>query len=771
MIDANGNKSQVLYDLAGRAVQSINPNGKIVNTAYDALDRPVSVTDAMGYQTQFAYDPNGNVTSITDANKETLSKQYDELNRVKVETDALNATTQYSYDLLGNVTSITDANGNTTYFDFDDLGRLVTVRDPLYVSTGRATTFTYDEAGNVLTKSSRSGAQAATGNVPDQGFRYDFQYDQKNRLTQKTDGRVGKSISFAYDNVGNISSKTNYDGTVTQYRYDDANRLVAEQNQGYVEVSYQYDGAGRLLNRVLSNGAITSYTWDDDNRLASLSNTTVTGVVNSAAYQRDNVGNITNRTDSSGVTNFTYDANYRLTSTSYSNPAYNQYNQGFTYDKAGNRLTITEGGNTPLYYIYDADNRLNSIHKGNAAGPLQNSFVYDYDGNLVSKTDGSGTALGSLSYDAKDRVTSITAGGLTDTFSYDPYDYRISKTDSGGSLVYLLDGEKVDAIMAGSLWRARYMRGVVIDEVVNGYQYDTNGAWTNYTFHHDNLQSVVGLSGHDGTILQTITYGAFGDEQSTTGAANGNCLHYTGREEDPDSGVYYYRARYYDRTLGIFTSEDPKGFAAGVNFYAYAKNNPINANDPTGEIPLPLITGGIGFFVGGLGNAGAQIYHNGGFNNFSWTDMGIAAGTGLVAGAAAPIVATTYVGAALLGGTANVVQTAATNVTNGKNVTDGLLASGLTGTVAGIVAGPIDILPGLYDAASPWLDSSVASFLNGQGQIAANVTKSTLFRNAGGAIVSNAFGDEGDSSSATAGGFVIYPNKPNNNMMQAVYKK
>ena len=578
VIDANGNISQVLYDVAGRATESINPNGKIVNTAYDALGRPVLVTDAKGYQTQFAYDPNGNVISITDANKEMLSKQYDELNRVKVETDAMNGTTQYAYDLLGDITSITNANGNTTYFDFDDLGRLVTVRDPLYASTGKATTFTYDEAGNVLTKSSRSGAQATSGNVPDQSFRYDFAYDQKNRLTQKTDGRVGKSISFAYDNAGNIASKTNYDGTVTQYRYDDANRLVAEQNQDYLEVSYQYDGAGRLLNRVLSNGAITSYTWDDDNRLASLSNTTVTGPVSSAAYQRDYVGNITGRSDSSGAS-FTYDADYRLTSASYSNSA---YNQSFTYDKVGNRLTMTMGGTT-LAYVHDVDNRLKEIHQGTNTGQLQNSFLYDNDGNLVSKMDGSGTVLQSLSYDAKDRVTSITASGLTDTFSYDPYDYRISKTDSSGSMVYLLDGEKVDAIMAGSLWRARYMRGVVIDEVVNGYQYDTNGAWTNYTFHHDNLQSVVGLSGHDGTILQTITYGPFGDKQSTTGAANGNCLHYTGREEDPDTGLYYYRARYYDRTLGIFTSQDPKGFAAGVNFYAYAQNNPVNANDPTGR--------------------------------------------------------------------------------------------------------------------------------------------------------------------------------------------
>ena len=322
--DANGNTSQTVYDLAGRAVQTINPNGKIMKMAMTKLGRPVLVTDALGYQTQFGYDPNGNLTSMIDADGiagtqpknsygATVYRQYDELNRVKSETDALNGTTQYTHDLLGNITSITDANGNTTWFDHDDLGRVVTVRDPLYATTGLATTITYDEAGNALTRTSRSGAQAITGPVPDQNYIYSFIYDQKNRLTQKTDSRAGLSISFAYDPAGNVASKTNYDGSVTQYRYDDANRLVAEQNQGYLEVSYQYDGAGRLLNRILSNGAITSYNWDDDDRLASLTNATVTGVMSSATYQRDKVGNITSRTDASGVTYFTYDPLYRLT--------------------------------------------------------------------------------------------------------------------------------------------------------------------------------------------------------------------------------------------------------------------------------------------------------------------------------------------------------------------------------------------------------------------------------------------------------------------------
>ena len=44
----------------------------------------------------------------------------------------------------------------------------------------------------------------------------------------------------------------------------------------------------------------------------------------------------------------------------------------------------------------------------------------------------------------------------------------------------------------------------------------------------------------------------------------------------------YYRARYYDPQTGRFASEDPQGFNAGVNFYAYTSNNPVTYIDPMG---------------------------------------------------------------------------------------------------------------------------------------------------------------------------------------------
>jgi RHS repeat-associated protein len=57
---------------------------------------------------------------------------------------------------------------------------------------------------------------------------------------------------------------------------------------------------------------------------------------------------------------------------------------------------------------------------------------------------------------------------------------------------------------------------------------------------------------------------------------------FTAREWDPETGLYYYRARYYDPKVGRFISEDPIGFWGGVNFYAYVHGRPTVRVDPYG---------------------------------------------------------------------------------------------------------------------------------------------------------------------------------------------
>ena len=54
------------------------------------------------------------------------------------------------------------------------------------------------------------------------------------------------------------------------------------------------------------------------------------------------------------------------------------------------------------------------------------------------------------------------------------------------------------------------------------------------------------------------------------------------REWGQETGLYYYRARYYDPNIGRFLSEDPVRLTGGINFYTYVFNSPPNAIDPMG---------------------------------------------------------------------------------------------------------------------------------------------------------------------------------------------
>jgi RHS repeat-associated protein len=95
-------------------------------------------------------------------------------------------------------------------------------------------------------------------------------------------------------------------------------------------------------------------------------------------------------------------------------------------------------------------------------------------------------------------------------------------------------------------------------------------------------------------VVQSYTYDSFGLPKPQT--AFRNSYTYTAREWDKETGLYYYRARYYDPMEGRFISKDPKSFAGGdANLYGYVQNDPINGTDPSG---LFGIGGGFGATLG-----------------------------------------------------------------------------------------------------------------------------------------------------------------------------
>ncbi|MHA7918843.1 RHS repeat-associated core domain-containing protein [Alloalcanivorax xenomutans] len=665
-IDANGHRFTFKYNLGGRLILATDPNGHSVRNTYDAMGRLIQVETEAGRVSQTTYDANGNITHVKDANAmadtghprnnegATIYREYDELNRLVLERNALNGDTRYTYDLLGNVTSITDAEGQVTSFVYDDLGRLLETQDPV-VEPGEDKTdrvLLYDEAGNPLLTEDRSGRRQRNsydkmnrlvgadylqdGSSYDWGYygfgkphiagideeeeqKYYYQYTARYERKKMFDDRGGdiKDWIYSYDPAGNLATKTKPKGDVTTYQYDSMNRLVGMSNPEYLTASYHYDGAGRLIDRLLSNGAETHYQYDNDDRLVQLQSLSADGsAVEDLHYLYDHVGNIVQISDTaSGRTViYDYDALYRLVRVDSTNDA---EDRAYSYDAVGNRRTEVRNGVT-YHYCFDVDdcnegpsgNRLMNIRVGSMNGPIYRQFKYDDSGRVTEKLDANGVPLYTVTYDGKGRASEIN-GKL---FEYDHAGYRIRN----GERLHYLEDEHLDSTYdLDGVLKNSYLHGVVVDELLNGFSYyseDQNDR-TNYTFHNDHLNSVSALTGHNGAVEERTTFDAFGMPLSQSMPGTENTLLYTGREYDRNSGLYYYRARYYDPEIGRFISEDPARFEGGINFYAYVGNNPINYNDPMGLVKwndafssgLGMITSGAGVFVGGATAVGGGV--------------------------------------------------------------------------------------------------------------------------------------------------------------------
>ncbi len=134
------------------------------------------------------------------------------------------------------------------------------------------------------------------------------------------------------------------------------------------------------------------------------------------------------------------------------------------------------------------------------------------------------------------------------------------------------------------------MFGPEIDEVWSFQR----GSDTRY-YSHDGLGSPLALTDAAGAVLERYIYDSFGKPTVTnvsvpgTGTASffNNPILFTGREWEPEAGVYYYRTRYYHPGIGRFISRDPLGYAPDLNVYRYVGNSPYNWVDPLGWMSLP----------------------------------------------------------------------------------------------------------------------------------------------------------------------------------------
>jgi RHS repeat-associated protein len=621
--DALGKSSSTGYDFVGNVTSTTDKLGRVTNYGYDVLDRLITTTDPLSHTNTSTYDLVGNIIKITNDFGHQTQFVYDGLNRQTRQIDALNGNTDTGYDRVGNVISIIDSVGNQTTYTYDALDRQITDTNQL----GKTQTLSYDAVGNRIKTIDRNGRAIsysydgldretsenwlngsnqniktfsytydAVGHLltsTDPDSKYTYSYDAVDRFTSVdntgTAGVPGVKFNYGYDAVGNLltvnDSINGVNAGVTAYTYDLLNRATRLTQSGTGVGNKRVDMAYNAVNRLTSLSrfsdligtnpvAETNYVYDNNQRLIQLSHHQGASTIASYDYGYDNADKLANTVSSvDGTSNYSYDATNQLTGTDHSS----QTDEAYSYDANGNR---TSGGS-----VTGVNNQLLSdgIY----------SYTYDGEGNRTKRVEIATGKITEYNWDYRNRLTAVlfkdASGNVTKTieYIYDGDNQRIGKRIDGAVVErYVIDRNQIALVFDGAgVQTHRYLYGTAVDQVLAD-ETPTGMVWTLA----DNQGTVKDLVDNSGVVINHVSYDSFGKVVSQSNASVEFRYGYTGREQDGETGLDYYRARYYDAGNGRFISEDPLGFGAGdTNLTRYVGNSPTNFTDPSGKCPLVLI--------------------------------------------------------------------------------------------------------------------------------------------------------------------------------------
>ncbi len=405
-----------------------------------------------------------------------------------------------------------------------------------------------------------------TGTVQKTSSKYYYDALGRQIKVEKNIDGVPYTIENAYDNLDRVTYTTYPDGSRVYYTYNTNNGMVSKigsvaGGDQYLK-SQTFNECGLVTAKTVGNNVTLNYTYDPNNLRVTGVNAVNSGgtSVQKLTYTYNNAGMVTGIVDNANSYNWTYvyDDLYRLTQARRGTGTTlgggtQAYSKSYAYNNINN-ITSFEGRT----YAYG-----NAAHKHAVTSEGTNTYTYDANGNMTS---GAGRTY-TWSYDNK--PTSIVKGGVTTSFTYDADGERVKKTSGSNWSIYV--GSIFEEDQSGS--RTCYIdaAGVSVKKKVDG---------SLYFILKDHLGGAGIITDGSGNVVTRQYYQPYGLDDPTGSIENEVDNHkFTGQEEDTETGLYYFNARYYDPALGRFVSADPTG---GANRYAYCGNEPINRIDPSG---------------------------------------------------------------------------------------------------------------------------------------------------------------------------------------------
>ncbi|MGH8682951.1 MAG: DUF6531 domain-containing protein, partial [Burkholderiales bacterium] len=458
-----------------------------------------------------SFDGNGFVASQTDWNASVTTHERADATRPDLETSrteasgtaearTINTAWHPTFRVPTEIHEVTG--GRRTTLTYDDRGNL-TSRTVTDTASGRPRTWTYTYSYSALvpgmterlvvdgprtdaadtTTYDYYAADAACTGASESGCR--------GQLRQITNPLSHATQITLYNAHGQPEEIVDPNGLVTTLTYDARQRLTSRSFGGEL-TSYEYDGVGQLTKVTLPDGSSLAYTYDAAHRLTGLQD----NLGNRIAYTLDLMGNRTREdvfdpaSQLAQTRSRVYSSLNRLEQEiGGTNPAAQITSYG--YDNQGNLTSITDPLNRPTANLYDALNRLKQV-----TDPANGSTGYGYDGldRLTRVTDPRNNATGYT----LDGLGNLSAQSSPDTGStsntHDEAGNLISSTDAKGqSTSYGYDP-------LNRLIRIVYNQaiGSQLKQIDYGYDQGTNGI--------GRLTSITETSAAGGA-LSTMQYG------------------------------------------------------------------------------------------------------------------------------------------------------------------------------------------------------------------------------------------------------------------------
>ncbi|WP_420829460.1 RHS repeat domain-containing protein [Nannocystis pusilla] len=479
------------------------------------------------------------------------------------EVDYHGSATRYSHDAAGNLSERVNAVGQVVRYAHDRNGEVIRID-----ADGESTVFERDALGRLV-------------RAENPASKLTWEYDAVGRVVRSTQN--GDIIDYAYDAGGNCTQRTLRPGLwqavphTTRYVHDAQGQLTAlELARDRLEI--ERDPLGRPTRQASVSGYRLEQSFDARGALTEQRSTEVR-----RRYTYDGAGNLHTVQDARwGLTEYRHDRSDRILVAQRQRSGH----ESFRYDAVGlvaHARRVAPEGERDLAYLHDTAGRLHRVG--------DTEHTYDEAGRLVRKTvrrNGFRPQSWAYRWDSLDRLAEVrTPEGQIWRYSYDPLGRRVRKYNPATreSVHFTWDGDVLLREVFLKPRGAQHDQQVV--RIVH-WQHEP-GTFVPLARLEDGQLSYV-VTDHLGTPKELVTptgevvwrahHAVWGAVLATDDASK--CpIRFQGQYEDPETGLYYNRFRYYDPATSLYLSPDPIGLLGGLQPDAYV-HNPNGWLDPLG---------------------------------------------------------------------------------------------------------------------------------------------------------------------------------------------